>query len=157
MVRVLVWDEGVEMGPAVAAALSGLPGVAITLTGPADPDQGTSPAALAEAGVVVWWGGAVTATSLTDRAARRVVAAVTDRGLGFLTLSVGFPGKPVRILFEGVPPPAPKGEVRGTRGKGRVCWIGDLSASTKISAPGNAGLLRSAVLWCAGLDAAPVG
>ena len=152
MLRVLVWDEGGEGGPAVTTALMDRPGVSVTLTGPADPDQGTSPAALAEAGVVVWRGGPETATSLTDRAARRVVAAVGDRGVGFVVLPMGFPGKPAGLLLDGISLPDSGDDWRGVVGKGRVCRLGGRGGWGAPLSEAAAERLRAAVCWCGGGD-----
>lgn len=106
-IRILVWDEGTAppstyaggLGAAIAAGLREAGGGAVTVTGPLDPDQGTSPAVLAEADVLVWWSHHATAAALTDRAAARVAAAVRDRGVGFVALHSAYLGKPFRLLM----------------------------------------------------------
>lgn len=107
-VRVLIWDEGGSpatvyphgLGRAVADGLRGRPDLAVNgVTGPLDPDQGASPAALAEADVLVWWSHHETTSSFTDRAADRIVKAVVHRGMGLVVLHSGYLGKPFRRLM----------------------------------------------------------
>ncbi len=106
-VRVLVWDEGSAaraaypegLGRTLAAVIRGA-GIAVAgVTGPRDPDQGASPAALAEVDVLVWWSHHETRTSFTDQAADRITRAVTGRGMGFVVLHSGYLGKPFQRLM----------------------------------------------------------
>lgn len=113
-VRVLVWDEGSApratypdgLGRAVADGVRGRPGLEVNaVTGPADPDQGTSPAALAEADVLIWWSHHASKTSFTAHAADRIVKAVMNRGMGLIVLHSGYLGKPFqRLLGTGAAP-----------------------------------------------------
>ncbi len=107
-VRVLVWDEGSAakaaypegLGRTLAVVLKNRPGIGqVATAGPRDPDQGASPAALAEADVLVWWSHHETKTSFTDQAADRIVKAVLHRGMGMVVLHSGYLGKPFRRLM----------------------------------------------------------
>jgi len=135
MVRVLLWAE--EDAAPLAAALRAAGGVEVAVTGPADPDQGTSPAALAEARVLLWRGRAVAASSLTDRAVRRIVTAVTNGRLGVVLDGPG----PADRLAAALPAGAGEAGGRDMFGAGRICRV-----------PPGAGpaALLDAVRWTAG-------
>lgn len=109
-IRVLVWDENPPHAPktiypnsingAVAEGLQTLGnGELQVLTANLDePDQGCSPARLAETDVLIWWGHA-RHEQVRDEIVARIVERVHQQGMGFLALHSAHYSKPFRAVL----------------------------------------------------------
>lgn len=109
-IRVLVWDENPPHAPktiypnsingAVAEGLQTLGnGELQVLTANLDePDQGCSPARLAETDVLIWWGHA-RHEQVRDEIVARIVERVHRQGMGFVALHSAHYSKPFRAVL----------------------------------------------------------
>jgi trehalose utilization protein len=104
---ILVWSEGTapksvypdDIREAVAAALKNLPGKYVIQTATlSDPDQGVPQEILDKTAVLFWWGHQKHGDVKSETVAR-IVKAVKDNGMGFISLHSSHYAKPFQALI----------------------------------------------------------